>query len=68
MAQGALANVAVSLKCPAYDATNVEMLLEILLAVREMHQKVFQQSKMELEFIYNVSRPMLEMFHNGIFV
>ncbi len=33
----------------------MEMLLEILLGGSEMHQKVFQQSKMDLEFIYNVS-------------
>jgi len=38
----------------------------MLLAVSEMHQKVFQQSKMELYFLYNAS--MLEIFRNGIYV
>ncbi len=33
----------------------MKILLEIVLAVSEMHQKVFQQSKMEILFICNVS-------------
>ncbi len=43
----------------------MKMLLEMLLAVSEMHQKVFQQTKMELYFLYNAS--MLEIFRNGIY-
>ncbi len=33
----------------------MKMLLEIVLAESEIHQKVFQQAKMDLLFLYNVS-------------